>query len=171
MSTYRSRIRTLMTKLALTSGRLPKALFLQDVQRTSIDPVAQGSFSDIYEGQFQGKAVALKRLRVFHMIEDTKTVRVIEIEVCLDTHFKQALCRESLLWRNLEHRHVLPFLGIEQGIFLGAFCMVLPWMPGNIHTFMEGLRLTGYSDHALNVQVNKWVRKIPDLHVLLATRY
>ncbi|KAJ3540717.1 hypothetical protein NM688_g6188 [Phlebia brevispora] len=145
MSTYRSRMRILMTRLALASGRLPEELFLHAVQCNSFDPVGQGSFSDIFKGQYQGSPVAIKRLRFVNMINDMRA----------------ALFRESLLWLNLEHRHVLPFLGIESSVFKNHFCMVLPWVVhGNINKFIEGLRETGYPKSVLNIQVDKWFEQI-----------
>lgn len=79
----------------------------------------------------------------------------------IELSFVQALFRESILWRNLEHRHVLPFIGIESTIFSNSFCMVLPWINcGNVIHYTEGLRETGYALDALLLLVNKWVSEI-----------
>jgi serine/threonine protein kinase len=40
------------------------------------------------------------------------------------------ICREALLWRQLSHPHILPFLGIDTETFASrnALCLVSPWM-------------------------------------------
>jgi serine/threonine protein kinase len=40
------------------------------------------------------------------------------------------LCKEALLWRQLSHPHILPFLGIDTETFASrnALCLVSPWM-------------------------------------------
>jgi hypothetical protein len=38
------------------------------------------------------------------------------------------MCKEALLWKQLNHVHVLPFLGLDAETFPGFFCMVSPWM-------------------------------------------
>ncbi|KAJ7694798.1 kinase-like domain-containing protein, partial [Mycena rosella] len=42
--------------------------------------------------------------------------------------FFQRFCREALIWRNLDHDYVLPFLGVDPESFPGFLCMVSPWM-------------------------------------------
>jgi hypothetical protein len=38
--------------------------------------------------------------------------------------------REALVWRQLRHDHVLPFLGLDDTLFPGNkfSCMISPWM-------------------------------------------
>jgi serine/threonine protein kinase len=40
------------------------------------------------------------------------------------------LCKEALLWRQLSHPHILPFLGTDTETFAtrNALCLVSPWM-------------------------------------------
>ncbi|KAJ7226765.1 kinase-like domain-containing protein [Mycena pura] len=40
----------------------------------------------------------------------------------------QDFFREALLWKNLDHEYVLPFLGVDSETFPGFLCMVSPWM-------------------------------------------
>ena len=63
-----------MIRLTLNSGLLPQALFLPDVKRDAADVVAQGSFSDIYRGRLGDSVIAIKRLRQFYIIKDTRSV-------------------------------------------------------------------------------------------------
>ena len=48
------------------------------------------------------------------------------------------LCKEALLWKQLVHPHVLPFLGLDVGSFPGFICMVSPWMQhGTIVAYIQ----------------------------------
>jgi hypothetical protein len=40
------------------------------------------------------------------------------------------ICREALLWRQLNHPHILPFLGVDAETFAprNALCLISPWM-------------------------------------------
>ncbi|KAJ7468639.1 kinase-like domain-containing protein [Mycena latifolia] len=37
-------------------------------------------------------------------------------------------CREALVWQTLQHKYVLPLIGIDRESFLSSFCLVSPWM-------------------------------------------
>ncbi|KZT22026.1 kinase-like protein [Neolentinus lepideus HHB14362 ss-1] len=65
---------------------------------------------------YSGKAIALKRLRVFHGTAEER----IKI--------RKKFCKEALIWQQLRHRFVLPFLGIDVVTFAPLMCMVSPWM-------------------------------------------
>ncbi|THH32591.1 hypothetical protein EUX98_g1592 [Antrodiella citrinella] len=62
--TARRSLRNLLLKLSLKYHRLPRVLFLQDVQCQS-DSSSAGAFADIHRGTHQGTPVGLKRLRIF----------------------------------------------------------------------------------------------------------
>ncbi|KAJ7607395.1 kinase-like domain-containing protein [Roridomyces roridus] len=38
------------------------------------------------------------------------------------------LCREALVWKDLNHPNILPFIGIDRETFPNSLCMVSPWM-------------------------------------------
>jgi serine/threonine protein kinase len=40
------------------------------------------------------------------------------------------VCREALLWQELKHPFILPFLGVDAETFASrnAICLVSPWM-------------------------------------------
>jgi hypothetical protein len=40
------------------------------------------------------------------------------------------VCKEALLWRQLDHPYILPFIGVDAETFAsrGMLCLVSPWM-------------------------------------------
>ena len=69
----------------------------------------------------------------------------------------QAFQHESLIWRGLDHPHVLEFLGVDDNVFRHHLCMVLPWMElGNIRNAATHLRETA-SQTEMNKQILIWV--------------
>jgi hypothetical protein len=60
----------LLLKLASCSQRLPSSLFISGVEiESSRDPVFQGGLSDIFIGEYEARAIALKRLRAIFTAE------------------------------------------------------------------------------------------------------
>ncbi|KAF7378045.1 Protein kinase domain-containing protein [Mycena sanguinolenta] len=107
-----------LVALSATCDLLPFSLFIHGdrLNNTGKDPVAGGAFADVYKSQLQGKWVALKRLRVFQA-DGVENVQI-----------GPKFCREALIWKNLDHDYVLPFLGVDSQSFPGFLCMVSPWM-------------------------------------------
>ena len=66
----------------------------------------------------------------------------------------QTFCREAVVWKTLNHRYVLPFLGIDVESFPRQPCVVSPWMTnGTINEFLQ-------QNHAKEkVDVNQLVRQ------------
>jgi serine/threonine-protein kinase TNNI3K len=137
----------LLVKLAQMSGTFAPSLFIDDIK----NPIAisWGTFSDIHRAQrFTGKEVALKKLRVFQVHERAKIHNVCSslwLPIALIAHSPrwQVLCNEALLWKQLEHQHILPFIGLDAGTFPGFICMVSPWM---IHgTILQHIKNTNPS--------------------------
>ncbi|KAH8832216.1 kinase-like domain-containing protein [Flagelloscypha sp. PMI_526] len=47
-------------------------------------------------------------------------------------------CRETLLWRQLRHPNILPFLGFNEELFTPSFCLISPLLVnGNVRSFLE----------------------------------
>ncbi|KAF8900929.1 kinase-like domain-containing protein [Mucidula mucida] len=69
------------------------------------------------------KPVCLKILRLFVTKDRTKIFK--------------AVCHEALVWRQLRHPNVLPFVGINNDLFAPCFCLISEWMKnGNIMGFL-----------------------------------
>ncbi|KAF8155297.1 kinase-like domain-containing protein [Mycena galopus ATCC 62051] len=102
--------------LSEASDLLPSSLTIHGLRNTRTDPVSGGAFADVYKEHFQGNWVALKRLRVFQTDGDE------------NIQIRRKFYREALIWKNLDHERVLPFLGVDSESFPGFLCMVSPWM-------------------------------------------
>ncbi|KAJ7248246.1 kinase-like domain-containing protein, partial [Mycena haematopus] len=136
----------LIVKLSFSCRKLPSSLSIQGVEQRSQHPVAGGGFGDIYKAVYQSKSVALKQLRFFQIDTDQKRQKQLE-----------RLCQEALLWKNLKHSFIMPFIGLysdgslselHQGD-LGMFsvAMVCPWMPnGTILKYLQASKPAGTID-------------------------
>jgi hypothetical protein len=64
---------------------------------------------------------------------------------------RQMFCKEALIWRQLRHPYILPFIGIDAETFRPFLCMVSPWLPhGNVLKYME-------REEPLNVDIHRLV--------------
>ncbi|KAJ7759981.1 kinase-like domain-containing protein [Mycena metata] len=108
--------RRLLIKLSITSDLLPSALIISGITERSKDPVFGGSFGDVYRAQHRGRPVAVKRLRFF------------EADGAEQSQTRKEFFREALIWKNVDHEYILPFLGVDPETFPGFLCMVSPWM-------------------------------------------
>jgi hypothetical protein len=56
---------SVLVKLSVASGVLPKSLFIRGVDiGHDRDPIASGGHADVFQGHYQGQLVAVKRLRI-----------------------------------------------------------------------------------------------------------
>ncbi|KAF9062340.1 hypothetical protein BDP27DRAFT_1233754 [Rhodocollybia butyracea] len=94
---------------------LPPSLYLRNLAKESEFPMWGGGYADIWKGQTaNGDPICLKVLRVFTTQASRKKL------------FKE-FSQEVLVWSQLEHPHVLPFLGISTDLFPESYCLVSPW--------------------------------------------
>ncbi|KDQ61685.1 hypothetical protein JAAARDRAFT_122757 [Jaapia argillacea MUCL 33604] len=100
------------------------------------NPINGGGFVDIFLAHFNGKQVTLKEHRTtsFGQTEDSPLmVRGYSTRLT----YSQLFLRESLLWSQLDHPHILPFLGIHVPPS-GLPSIVMPWLQGG--TLMDFLK-------------------------------
>ncbi|KAJ7598118.1 hypothetical protein C8J56DRAFT_1020152 [Mycena floridula] len=115
-----------LQRLTKRFGILPPSFFVHDVFREGTHAVAGGGFADVYEGILDGSPVCLKVLRFFTR---SSGMREKLLKNC---------CREALVWKQLDHPNVLPFLGVSVELFAPSFCLVSPWMSnGNLMEYLE----------------------------------
>ncbi|KAK7063540.1 kinase-like protein [Favolaschia claudopus] len=107
--------RKLILKLSEACDKLPSSLFISGVTGRNEYPIFSGGFGDIYQASYQDTRVALKRIRTFQRDVEQRRTRL-------------QFCREALVWQQLRHPHILPFIGIDRHTFPSSLCMVSPWM-------------------------------------------
>ncbi|KAF8150318.1 kinase-like domain-containing protein [Mycena galopus ATCC 62051] len=116
----------IIRKLSESCYLLPASLFVVGVTSRGEFPTCGGGFADIFLALYGNQRVALKRMRPF--VRDSNLSRV-----------RLKFCREALLWKDLHHPNILPFLGIDSDSFGPSFlCMVSPWMKdGTVIKYLE----------------------------------
>ncbi|KIK58563.1 hypothetical protein GYMLUDRAFT_170833 [Collybiopsis luxurians FD-317 M1] len=106
---------------AVLSGLEP-SLIVQNVKRDGPGPVAIGGFADIWCGMIEDQKVCLKVLRLVEEPDEEL----------------QRFYREALVWQQLEHPNILPFLGVNEELFHPSFCLISPWMKNrNVISFLD----------------------------------
>lgn len=83
------RLRRILLKLALRCRSVPSQLILRDGQWSSLLDRGGGSFADIYEGDYKGKRVAVKRLRLFQVTDDTARAGLVSVSLTTVPLFSQ----------------------------------------------------------------------------------
>ncbi|KAJ7260897.1 kinase-like domain-containing protein [Mycena haematopus] len=121
----------IVRKLSESCDRLPSSLFIVGVEGRDEHPTFGGGFGDIYRASYSGQRVALKRMRHFLRGSDLRRIRL-------------KFCREALVWKDLHHPNILPFLGIDRDSFPSSLCMVSPWMKHG--TVINYLKNHGYAN-------------------------
>ncbi|KAF7356488.1 Kinase-like protein [Mycena venus] len=123
--------RRVIRKLSESCDRLPSSLFITGVSAREEHPTFGGGYGDIYRASYIDRPVALKRMRYFLRGSDLRRI-----------HLK--FCREALVWKDLQHPHILVFLGIDRETFPSSLCMVSPWMEHG--TVMNYLQIHGHGN-------------------------
>ncbi|KAF7309157.1 hypothetical protein MKEN_01118000 [Mycena kentingensis (nom. inval.)] len=114
-----------LLKLSSKSGRHPRCFVLSDRLRLLGNQIAAGSYGDVWKGTFRGETVSVKVMRVY---EEGDTAALIK-----------GFYQEALIWRQLNHPNLLPFLGVY---YLEdartRLCLISPWMEsGNIARYLK----------------------------------
>jgi len=137
-------------KLSGEYQRLPTSLYVKGISCPDPTTLVTGSFADIHSGDWLGQRVALKRPLV-----DEKGSE-------FDKNLQRALCREALIWKQLNHEHILPFIGVNTEVFKSSMCLVLPWMEnGNIRGYVQKIRdRDKLSGSEFVSSVNKWLHQV-----------
>ncbi|KAG6905434.1 hypothetical protein DXG01_002744 [Tephrocybe rancida] len=117
-----------MLRLSRQSKLFPESLWQEQVSIEGNEALTAGTFGEVWKGVYRGQDVAVKVLRVYQKSD-------------LDDHKKKVI-QETLIWRQLQHVNVLPFLCLhhvnnnERRIGL-----VSPWMKnGNMKEFLHRSR-------------------------------
>jgi hypothetical protein len=79
----RKSISKLLVKTVNQFNHLPSSLCVNGVRVHSREPIASGGFGEVFKGTYQGKEVALKRLRAYGVHQD----RIVLNEACSSLSF------------------------------------------------------------------------------------
>ncbi|KAH8810364.1 kinase-like domain-containing protein [Flagelloscypha sp. PMI_526] len=122
----------LIRSIALEHSILPSSFRMQGITAEAI-PIAGGGYADVHRGYSANKqTLCLKVLRVFRNPHNSGP----------DEQSKEAVLRaflcEALLWYQLRHRNILPFLGVSYDAFPNRICFVSPFKKnGDIMSFIK----------------------------------
>ncbi|KAE9389319.1 hypothetical protein BT96DRAFT_406784 [Gymnopus androsaceus JB14] len=113
-------------RIAREFETLPSSICLRGLTREGNHPKWGGGYADIWKGQAaSGDPICLKVLRVFTTEASKKQL------------FKE-FSQEALVWSQLEHPNVLPFLGTNTDLFPESYCLVSPWCShGNVMVYLS----------------------------------
>ncbi|KAF9260340.1 hypothetical protein L218DRAFT_872693 [Marasmius fiardii PR-910] len=131
-SELRSSILNTMLRLSKNSGLHPRCLAIQNVRKLGDYPVAAGGFGDVWKGLIGSSTelVCLKIVKIYLKSDVEK--------------LSQEFIREAVVWRQMKHPNLLPFLGIYHLEHNQQLCLISPWMEkGNL---IEYLRSTPRKD-------------------------
>ena len=135
-STFReglSVLRELCSSRAIlpTSYRIPGELSF-----STMWPVSSCGSADIYRGSLAEGDVCMKQLRIYINAAKVKQVPHSH-NLQLDHHILigfKALCKEAVIWKNLDHPNIVPF----KGVTLQPPQLVSEWMPGgHLHEYIK----------------------------------
>ncbi|KAI3602834.1 amp-ligase [Moniliophthora roreri] len=126
-SSYRKRCLQYLHLLVKKHHILPPSLFLRDVIREGTHALRGGGFSDIWKGALGEQSVCLKVMRFYLEASGRERLKAVN-----------AFYEEALVWKQLNHRNILPLLGVNIELFFPAFCLISPWMSnGDLITYLE----------------------------------
>ncbi|KAJ7700565.1 kinase-like domain-containing protein [Mycena metata] len=154
-----TRLHRLVIKLCSSCERLPSSLFAEGIERRAEVACTGGGFSDIYKAVYRSQEVALKKLRFF--VDNTPEER---------RKIKERFYEEALLWKNLKHPNILPFIGLHsEASDLNkplSMVMVCPWMPnGTIIKYLKDFPETPIVAKVLEIaQGLNYLHSIPVVH-------
>ncbi|KAK7437405.1 hypothetical protein VKT23_018650 [Stygiomarasmius scandens] len=114
-----------MIRLSKSSGLYPTCLILDNVTKIGEHPVASGGFGEIWRGRVGDHLACLKIVRIYGESDVQKLLK--------------EFLKEAILWRQLTHPNVTPFLGLY---FLDStkqrVCLISPWMEnGNLRKYLS----------------------------------
>ncbi|KAF9255854.1 kinase-like protein [Marasmius fiardii PR-910] len=134
----RSSIFTIMLRLSKKSKLHPTCLRIQNVRKMGEYPIAAGGFGDVWKGVIgeSTEPVCLKVVKIYQNSDAEK----------LSTEY----IREAIVWRQLQHPNLLPFLGIYHLEHDRQICLISPWMEkGNLVQYLKKTPREDVEHHTL----------------------
>lgn len=133
-----------INRLSQKTGLYPTCYSLNNVEVDGKDPIAGGSFGDIFKGRLGTQCVCLKVVRLF---QNSQVLELLKVRCDFPTmifisgphSMVKAFSREAVVWGQLSHPNLLPFYGIfNLTDTRSRICLVSPWMVnGNVNDFLR----------------------------------
>ncbi|KAJ8078103.1 hypothetical protein PM082_000309 [Marasmius tenuissimus] len=142
----RTRIWKVLTRLSKDSNCAPRCLIIRKIVPLGDRPIGGGGYGDVWKGMFgdpeTGQVECAIKIGKLYMDEDG----VDAYEKVIKGHL-----REALLWAQLKHPNVLPFLGMYyRDPSEKDLCLVSPYMKnGNLAKFLGRTNPEDIDDHGL----------------------
>ena len=124
----------LLHKICKARGILPASCIVQPESIRVGDFERSGGFADVSKGEYQGRPIAIKQLRIrVGSKDEIDNVFKVGTRTRLDRYNRlfstQGLCREILIWKHLSHPNVLPLFGVSVSKNPQHFRIITEWMP------------------------------------------
>ena len=134
-----------MLHLSKSSGLCPKCLHIENARKLGKYPVGGGSFGDVWKGEIDETLVCLKVVRVYH---ESDVQQLLKVCILLPKTWRESVdcfarmqdyMREAIVWQQLRHPNLLPFLGMYYLEPTGEqLALVSPWMDrGNLVRYLK----------------------------------
>ncbi|KAF9469363.1 kinase-like domain-containing protein [Collybia nuda] len=122
-SGLREAILSTLLRISRRTNIYPSNFSLTHITLEGEQPVAHGSFGEIYKGRLRDRTVCLKVLKTYRQSDTLNLNRVFS--------------REAYIWSRLSHINVVPFYGVYN-IGHARLALVSPWIEnGNINHYLR----------------------------------
>ncbi|KAK7043670.1 Rho guanine nucleotide exchange factor [Paramarasmius palmivorus] len=141
-----------------TSNLYPQCLTIKNVKQLEEYPVDTGGFGEIWKGTVEGSS-EIVCLKVVKLYQKSNVEKVLK-----------RFLQEAIVWRQLEHPNLLPFLGLY---FLDEaqqrLCLISPWMEsGNLIQFLERMPRSDVDHRRLVWDVANGVKYLHQMKIIHA---
>lgn len=141
---FRSPFLHTLIKVSRKTGLYPNGLLQTGAILQGEMAVAAGNSCDIWKGTYNGQVVAIKVPRSYETADPRKTLKVSlyhqSHSPAVLIQIQQNTSNEALVWRQLRHKNILPFLCLchLDASRDPANSLVIPWMQnGNIQEYLR----------------------------------
>ncbi|KAJ8093007.1 Rho guanine nucleotide exchange factor [Marasmius tenuissimus] len=155
-SRLRSNILKTMLRLSSRSDMFPKCLAIRNVRTVGQYAVDGGTFGEIWKGMIghSTQIVCLKVVKVYQKSDVELIVR--------------DFLREAIIWQQLEHPNLLPFLGLYC-LDGRRICLISPWMEtGNLIQYLRARSRAEVNHHSLVRDVASGLAHLHDQKIVHA---
>ncbi|KAF9256242.1 hypothetical protein L218DRAFT_882187 [Marasmius fiardii PR-910] len=134
-----------MLRCSQRSGLYPQGLMIENVQTLGNSPLSSSGFGDVYKGKIGG-------------LEQIVALKIMRSDSPDENKLLKDFMREAIVWQQLKHPNVLPFIGM---CYLSPhtqqqLTLISPWMEGGNLTRFLKITPREQVDHLSLVLVNSF---------------